>query len=108
MSDTASDATPPPNPQPAASSGWFNLVITGIEHGAATVYHRVLDAEQAVLKWEHDNPAIADLVTEGVAFTKGFLVRYGVPVDAVIVIEQDIVAALKYLAAADPTVKSGS
>lgn len=100
-------ATEPPAPQSAASSGWFNAVITGIEHGANTVYHRVLAVENDLTKWEASNPELTALVGEGLAYADSFLTRMGVPVGAVVVVGSDILAALKALAAADPTVTSG-
>lgn len=97
----------PANPQPAASTGFFNAVITGIEHGANTVYHRLLAIESSVTKWEADNPLVVPFINEGLAFTKSFVSRMGVPVDAVALVGEDTLAALKALAAADPTVQSG-
>lgn len=101
-------ATAPAAPPAAASTGFFNAVITGIEHGANTVYHRLLTAENDITKWETSNPEIALLISEGLAFTESFLTRMGVPVGAVVVVGADTLAALKALAAADPTVPSGS
>lgn len=100
-------ATPPTVPVTAASAGWFNAVITGIEHGANTVYHRVLAVEADLTKWEASNPELTTLVGEGLAYSESFLTRMGVPVGAVVVVGSDILAALKALAAADPTVNSG-
>jgi hypothetical protein len=115
MSDTApttpTTPTPPavaPTAQPqAASAGWFNAVITGIEHGANTVYHRVVAVEEDVTKWETSNPELTALVSEGLAYAESFLTRMGVPVGAVVIVGSDILAAMKALAAADPTVPSG-
>lgn len=113
MADTAVStptppATAPAAPPPAASTGWFNAVITGIEHGANTVYHRVVALEDDLTKWESGNPALAGLVEEGLAYAESFITRMGVPVGAVVVVGSDVLAALKALAAADPTVSSGS
>jgi hypothetical protein len=82
--------------------------FSAIEHGAALVYHKVLATGVQVTEWEIDHPTIAPLVQSGLDYALGVLMRFGVPVGTIAVVSEDILAALKALAAADATVPSVS
>lgn len=74
------------------------------ELGAASIYHQVLALGANIIHWESD-PAVQPLVEIGVAAANGMLARAGAP-NAGTVIQSDVHAALKSIAAADPTVPS--
>lgn len=76
------------------------------QRGAALVYHQILATGVEVKAWEADNPQIAALVEQGVTYATGALTRFGLPVGAISVVGEDILAALKALAAGDATVPS--
>jgi hypothetical protein len=78
--------------------------IKAAELGAASVYHQVLAVGAQIIHWESD-PAVAPLVSVGVGVANSMLERAGVGTQA-LVVESDVHAALKALAAADPTVPS--
>lgn len=80
--------------------------FAAIERGAALVYHDVLAAEAQVTAWETSDPVVGALVENGVAYAKSALMRFGVPVEAISIVGDDIMAALKALAAQDATVPS--
>lgn len=81
----------------------FSDLVSAAAHGAASVYHDVVDASTAVHTWATD-PAIAPYVKVGVNVANAMLTRVGVVNPAVI--EADIAIALKALAALDATLPS--
>lgn len=83
----------------------FAAAFAAAEKGAASVYHSVLATGSQVLAWEHD-PAVAPLLDVGVAYANSALTRFGVPAGTVSIVAQDVVVALKALAAIDPSVPS--
>lgn len=84
----------------------FSDFIAAAEKGAASIYHEVLATGVAILDWAH-NPAVASLVEVGVGTANGMLQRSGAITEATgTVVADDIHAALKHLAALDPTVAS--
>jgi hypothetical protein len=81
-------------------------LIAAAERGAASVYHAVISTGAEIAAWESD-PAVASLVSAGVDAANGLLARTGVGTSAKTQIgASDVVAALKKIAAADPTVPS--
>lgn len=78
--------------------------IAAAEKGAAAIYHKVLATGAEILSWE-SNPAVTPLVQMGVGVANGMLDRAGAG-SAARVVEEDIHAALKQIAAQDPTVPS--
>lgn len=77
--------------------------FSAVELGAATVYHRALQAVPAVLEWTETHPEITPLLKEAAAFATpliGNTAVAGLPVGPA------VLAALKLLAAKDPTVPS--
>jgi len=106
MSATVTAPTPA---NPPAGTGFFSSIsdtFKVIEAGAASVYHRILATGTTIHDWEASNPAIAGLVQEGLTYATGVLTRFGVPVGMIELVGEDIVAALKGLAAGDATVPS--
>lgn len=83
----------------------FAAFIAAAEKGAASVYHAILATGAEIASWE-SNPLVAPLVQAGVAQANGMLARAGVSTTVGAVIESDIHAALKHIAALDPTVSS--
>jgi hypothetical protein len=94
----------PPAPGPAAS--WFAHLEAAIQHGASMVYHDAVSLVATAAQWKTAHPAIGEVITEGLGYARDFALRMGVPADAITIIEQDIEAALKRLAALDATVHS--
>lgn len=80
--------------------------FAAMHHGAASIYHQVLQAEQTITYWTADNPALKELLNEGVAFGTQFLVAIGVPQAAIDVGIPAVVGALRVIAASDATVQS--
>lgn len=77
--------------------------IKAAELGAASIYHSILGLGVEIVHWGSD-PAVAPLVSVGVDVANSMLERAGVAMAPVV--EADIHAALKSIAAADPTVPS--
>ena len=113
---------PAGNSQPAAASsdaalhsgiaGWLSHQMDALQHDAAWVYHEVVAVEADVTAWTEANPAIAPLVQQALSLAEDFVLRCaqsaGVPAPALALVGVDVLAALKQMAAADSTVKSGS
>lgn len=107
MSDTIDAAPPlPPTAAPAAPD-LFSRALAIATHAASWVYHGVLAIESDVAAWT-SNPAINALVKDGMAYMETLLATHGIPVAALGTLEQGFMAALRGLAAADPTVTSGT
>jgi hypothetical protein len=83
----------------------FLELIAAAEKGAASVYHAILATGAEIATWE-SNPLVQPLVDMGVSAANGMLARVGVPTGTLGVVSDDIHAALKQIAAADPTVPS--
>jgi hypothetical protein len=81
----------------------FSDFLAAAEKGAAGVYHAVLATGAEIATLEH-NPLVAPFLQVGMAAANGMLTRAGVT--NIQIIEADISAALKAIAAADPTVPS--
>jgi hypothetical protein len=81
----------------------FSDFLAAIEHGAASVYHQVLSTGTEIVGWGSD-PAVAPLLAMGAGVANAALERVGVTGAGVV--EADIAAGLKTIAAADPTVPS--
>lgn len=101
----APDIAPPINL--TASTGFFTGVASAIIHGAASVYHEILTIEDDVTKWTANNPALIPLMTYALDLANSYASRLGIPTYAISLILEDILAALKLMAANDPTVGSG-
>jgi hypothetical protein len=80
--------------------------IKAAELGAASVYHDILALGVEIVHWA-SNPAVAPLVEAGVGIANSMLERAGAGDTAKVVVD-DVHAALKSIAAADPTVPSMS
>lgn len=90
-----------------ASTGFFTGVASAIIHGAASVYHEILTIEDDVTKWTANNPTLIPLMTYALELANSYASRLGIPTYAISLILEDILAALKLMAANDPTVGSG-
>ena len=99
MSDTTKPVT--------ASSLNFNHFFAAMNHGAALVYHEIVQVEQFVTNWTMDNPLVKPLLMEGVTMGELFLTAHGVPMPSVELALSAVTAGLKTMAANDATVKSG-
>lgn len=82
----------------------FAAVAHGVEHGAAYLYHQVLAIEGDVTAWTASNPQLTPLIHTGVELAKDAIARTGFPVSLVSIVGQDIVAALRGMAALDNSV----
>lgn len=83
-------------------------MLLAAENGAAAIYHMVVNTGKAVAEWESAGE-VTPLVEEGAQLANALLKRMGIATNA----KQDVTApdihtALKKIAAADPTVMSGS
>jgi hypothetical protein len=83
----------------------FHDLLAAAERGAASVYHAVLATGADVLSWQ-ENPIVGALVQTGVSTANSMLMRAGVPPTLLTVVDEDVHAALKALAAYDSTVPS--
>ena len=84
----------------------FSDTFFAVERAAASVYHNVLATGVAVIDWEEDHPDIAPFVRAGLRYAVAAVARTGVPVEAIMILAPDVIAALKCLAAHDATVPS--
>jgi len=82
-------------------------IIAAVEHGAALVYHEIVAVESDVTQWSANNPEVAPLLKAGIEYAVKMLVGVGLPVPEIVVAGTAVLAVLKALAAADPTVQSG-
>lgn len=80
--------------------------FAAMDRGAACVYHKLMAVESDVTKWEYANPALANIVFEGVAFGNAFLTAHGIDVTDINVAGAAVVAALKMMAANDASVQT--
>ena len=85
----------------------MNGFFTAIKHGAAIVYHDVLNVETRVHKWEDDNPLLFPFIDKALLFAEDVLAAHGIPVPAIAIAGQAVLSALKQMAANDATVQSG-
>lgn len=84
----------------------FHAGLAAVERGAALVYHEILATGAQVTAWEAANPALEPLMKQGLDYALSLLTRLGIPADAATLVTEDIIAALKALAATDATVPS--
>jgi hypothetical protein len=100
---------PPGKPGTGAEAhSWVERMVTYAEKGAALVYHDVLAAQRDVTKWMDNNPQVAALMGKGAQYVVSLLAADGLPTSNIFLIATTVEAGLKALAAADPTVQSGS
>lgn len=85
----------------------FQDHIAASEKAAASIYHEVISLGVDVLRWE-TNEMIKALTVIGADRANNLLMRCGVPQGTVHVVEEDVMLALKHMAALDPTVDSNS
>jgi hypothetical protein len=78
-------------------------MLASAEKGAASIYHAVLATETSIVNLETTHPQVSVLIGQGVTYANALLARWGIPAS---VIEDDVVTALKALAAMDATVAS--
>jgi hypothetical protein len=78
--------------------------IAAVEHGAAAIYHDVMETGVAIVNLSTDHPAIAALLTKGATVANGVLRRWGFAGLVVTVVEDDILTSIKALAVRDATV----
>ena len=83
-------------------------IFAAAEHGAALVYHEIVAIEADATTWTAAHPGVASLLSAGTNYATAALTAAGVPVPAIVIAETAVLSALKALAAADPTVRSGS
>lgn len=88
------------------AENWFEHGISAIKLGAATVYHDVVAIETDVTEWKQDHPEIWQLVEKGLTYAVSLLTRTQVPVAALSLVAEDVLAALKQMGAADATLPS--
>ncbi len=86
--------------------GWVSRMVEYAEKGAALVYHDVLAIQINATKWSEQNPAIASLLQRGVTYVLSLLAADGLPTRDVWLVATTVEAALKELAANDPTIPS--
>lgn len=82
----------------------FAAIAHGIEHGANRVYHEMLAVEADVTRWTSSNPAVLPLIRAGVATATDAIARTGFPVQLISIVGDDLVSALRGIAAADNSV----
>jgi len=87
-------------------TSYVREAVAAVEKGAAYIYHDLLAAESTIQTWEAANPTVAPFLKTGVIYAEGMLTRFGLPVGAVSIVGEDIVAALKQMAATDASVPS--
>jgi hypothetical protein len=75
-------------------------------HGAAHVYHEILQVESQVMNWTAENPALAPFVNKAIGIGAQFLNSHGIPNNVVEVGVPAVLSALRILASADATVPS--
>jgi hypothetical protein len=104
---TPADPVPaiPPVTQSPSELGHFLGLCS---HAAALIYHDVLAVETKIEAWRSDNPALAGLFDQGLQYVSDVATSFGLPVTQGLLVVKTIGAALKQMAANDPTVKSGS
>lgn len=100
------DLTAAPKVQETITTGLGHF-FQAMEKGAASVYHRIVQAEQIVVAWE-SNPAVKALVDEGVSLGTAFLIAHGIPVASFELAGSAVWSSLKALAAADPSINSAA
>jgi hypothetical protein len=83
-------------------------IFAAAEHGAALVYHEIVAIEADATKWSAAHPAIGPLIAAGSNYATQALAAAGVPTAPLVAAGTAVLAALKAMAAADPTVPSGS
>ncbi len=99
-------AAPFPAP-PSPSVPWVAQAATYARMGAASVYHEAIAIQPVITRWVTDNAALAGTVNKGVQFTLKLLQADGLPTRDTWLIAEMVEAALKEMAAYDPTVQSG-
>ncbi len=77
------------------------------EHGAALVYNEAVKIEADVSAWSDAHPGIKPLLETATGYITSMLTAAGLPVPAFVTAGTAALAALKQLAALDPTVDSG-
>lgn len=120
MSDTTIPATPipvapvdpptaPSTPAPAAPPvGAIGHFLALCDRGAALIYHDVVAVSTKFEEWRSDNPALTPLFDTAVQYLQTTATAFGLPVAQGLIVVQTIGAALKQMAAADNSLKSGS
>jgi len=83
-------------------------ILAAAEHGAALVYHEIVAIQADATTWSAAHPEVAPLISAGTAYATQALAAAGVPVPVIVTAGTAVLSALKALAAADPTVRSGS
>lgn len=84
----------------------IHAAFAAAEKGAALIYHDVVAAGHAITDWGTGNPAMVALVEVGLNYATGALTRFGLPGGVVLIVAEDIIAALKHLAALDSSMPS--
>ena len=80
--------------------------FAAIEKGAALVYHKILATGVEITAWEASDPVVGAMVQNGIDYATAALTRFGMPVATIEIVADDLLAALKSLAALDATVPS--
>lgn len=91
-------------PTTTVSTSVFDSFISACRHGAALIYHDVVAAETTITKWRSDNPAVAGIFDQGVQYVNDVLTAHGIPVAEGVIVVKTIGAALKEMAAGDPSI----
>ncbi len=86
----------------------FEHFFTACHHAAALIYDDVVAGEKIISQWRSDNPQLAALFDQGVTYVSDILLAHGLPVMQGVLVVKTIGAALKMMAAGDPTVVSGT
>ena len=82
-------------------------LLAAVDHAAGLVYHEIVTVESDVTQWTAAHPQVQPLVAAGTAYLGQLLQASGIPASEFLTGGTALLAALKAMAAADPTVQSG-
>ncbi len=80
--------------------------LAAVEHGAAAVYHAVLETGVALVNLSTTHPEVATLLSQGASVANALLTRCGLPGFVLTVVEDDILTSIKLMASRDATVQT--
>jgi hypothetical protein len=78
--------------------------LSAVEHGAASIYHAVLETGVAIVNLSTTHPEVAALLSQGATVANDVLRRCGIPGLVLTVVEDDILTSIKLMASQDATV----
>jgi hypothetical protein len=83
-------------------------ILAAAEHGAALVYHEIVAIQADATNWTTDHPEVKPLISAGTNYAVQALIASGLPLPMIVTGGMAVLSALKAMAAADPTVRSGA